>query len=119
MSTTYGSSINPHVRVSAARSQARSAHGGPGSDHTMPRSRANSSALTWGTFSASHTCASWCSTATLTDAGHSWHSPSGHARSGVTSTAMAVALYQDVYKLTYVRGPSGIIVILAEELKKG
>ncbi|HEX5859568.1 MAG TPA: VOC family protein [Microbacterium sp.] len=29
-----------------------------------------------------------------------------------------VANYQDVYKLTYVRGPSGIIVMLAEELKK-
>ena len=30
-----------------------------------------------------------------------------------------VATYGDVYKLTYVRGPSGIIVMLAEELKKG
>jgi catechol 2,3-dioxygenase-like lactoylglutathione lyase family enzyme len=29
-----------------------------------------------------------------------------------------VATYQDLYKLTYVRGPSGIIVMLAEELKK-
>jgi glyoxylase I family protein len=29
-----------------------------------------------------------------------------------------VAIYEDVYKLTYVRGPSGIIVMLAEELKK-
>ena len=28
-----------------------------------------------------------------------------------------VATYQDMYKLTYVRGPSGIIVMLAEELK--
>ena len=27
-----------------------------------------------------------------------------------------VATYQDVYKLTYVRGPSGIIVMLAQEL---
>ncbi len=27
-----------------------------------------------------------------------------------------VATYQDIYKLTYVRGPSGIIVMLAEEL---
>jgi len=27
-----------------------------------------------------------------------------------------VATYQDVYKLTYLRGPSGIIVMLAEEL---
>ncbi|MBY5161610.1 VOC family protein [Salsipaludibacter albus] len=27
-----------------------------------------------------------------------------------------VANYQDVYRLTYVRGPSGIIVMLAEEL---
>lgn len=27
-----------------------------------------------------------------------------------------VATYRDVYKLTYVRGPSGIIVMLAEEL---
>lgn len=30
-----------------------------------------------------------------------------------------VATYQDVYKLTYLRGPSGIIVMLAEELTKG
>jgi glyoxylase I family protein len=30
-----------------------------------------------------------------------------------------VATYQDVYRLTYLRGPSGIIVMLAEELKKG
>ena len=29
-----------------------------------------------------------------------------------------VATYQDIYKLTYVRGPSGIIVMLAEELNK-
>ena len=29
-----------------------------------------------------------------------------------------VATYEDVYKLTYVRGPSGIIVMLAEELGK-
>jgi glyoxylase I family protein len=29
-----------------------------------------------------------------------------------------VANYQDVYKLTYVRGPSGIIVMFAEELGK-
>jgi glyoxylase I family protein len=29
-----------------------------------------------------------------------------------------VATYQDVYKLTYVRGPSGIIVMFAEELKQ-
>ena len=29
-----------------------------------------------------------------------------------------VATYQDLYKLTYVRGPSGIIVMLAEELQK-
>jgi glyoxylase I family protein len=28
-----------------------------------------------------------------------------------------VATYEDLYKLTYVRGPSGIIVMLAEELK--
>lgn len=30
-----------------------------------------------------------------------------------------VATYQDVYKLAYVRGPSGIIVMLAQELKRG
>ncbi|MFJ9057002.1 VOC family protein [Streptomyces sp. NPDC102409] len=30
-----------------------------------------------------------------------------------------VATYGDVYKLTYLRGPSGILVMLAEELKKG
>ena len=29
-----------------------------------------------------------------------------------------VATYEDVYKLTYVRGPSGIIVMFAEELNK-
>ena len=29
-----------------------------------------------------------------------------------------VATYEDIYKLTYLRGPSGIIVMLAEELKK-
>lgn len=29
-----------------------------------------------------------------------------------------VATYKDVYKLTYLRGPSGILVMLAEELKK-
>jgi glyoxylase I family protein len=29
-----------------------------------------------------------------------------------------VAKYEDVYKLTYIRGPSGILVMLAEELKK-
>jgi len=29
-----------------------------------------------------------------------------------------VANYQDVYKLTYVRGPSGILVMLAEDLTK-
>ena len=29
-----------------------------------------------------------------------------------------VATYQDVYKLTYLRGPSGILVMLAQELKK-
>ncbi len=29
-----------------------------------------------------------------------------------------VANYQDVYKLTYLRGPSGIIVMLAQELNK-
>ena len=28
-----------------------------------------------------------------------------------------VATYQDIYKLSYVRGPSGIIVMLAQELK--
>lgn len=29
-----------------------------------------------------------------------------------------VATYEDVYKLTYISGPSGIIVMLAEKLKK-
>src|SRR4051812_251780 len=29
-----------------------------------------------------------------------------------------VATYEDVYRLTYVRGPSGIIVMLAQELEK-
>ncbi len=29
-----------------------------------------------------------------------------------------VATYEDVYKLTYVRGPSGILVMFAEELKR-
>jgi glyoxylase I family protein len=30
-----------------------------------------------------------------------------------------VATYEDIYKLTYLRGPSGILVMLAQELKKG
>ena len=30
-----------------------------------------------------------------------------------------VATYQDVYKLTYLRGPSGILVMLAQDLTKG
>ncbi|MGC5245918.1 VOC family protein [Gordonia sp. DT219] len=30
-----------------------------------------------------------------------------------------VATYADIYKLTYLRGPSGILVMLAEQLKKG
>jgi glyoxylase I family protein len=30
-----------------------------------------------------------------------------------------VATYQDVYRLTYLRGPSGIIVMLAQDLTKG
>ena len=29
-----------------------------------------------------------------------------------------VATYEDVYKLTYLRGPSGILVMLAQELQK-
>jgi glyoxylase I family protein len=29
-----------------------------------------------------------------------------------------VATYQDLYKLTYLRGPSGILVMLAEALQK-
>jgi len=29
-----------------------------------------------------------------------------------------VATYEDAYKLTYLRGPSGILVMFAEELKK-
>jgi len=34
------------------------------------------------------------------------------------SPLRGVANYQDVYKLTYVRGPSGIIVMLAQDLTK-
>jgi glyoxylase I family protein len=30
-----------------------------------------------------------------------------------------VATYEDVYKLTYLRGPSGILVMLAQDLTKG
>ncbi len=30
-----------------------------------------------------------------------------------------VATYEDVYRLTYVRGPSGILVMLAQDLRKG
>jgi glyoxylase I family protein len=30
-----------------------------------------------------------------------------------------VATYEDLYKLTYVRGPSGIIVMFAEDLSRG
>ena len=40
------------------------------------------------------------------------------ARHGCTPLR-GVATYQDVYKLTYVRGPSGIIVMLAQDLRKG
>ncbi|MFB2585367.1 hypothetical protein [Herbiconiux liukaitaii] len=29
-----------------------------------------------------------------------------------------VATYQDVYRLAYIRGPSGIIVMLAEDLRR-
>jgi glyoxylase I family protein len=29
-----------------------------------------------------------------------------------------VATYRDIYKLTYVRGPSGILVMFAQELKR-
>ena len=29
-----------------------------------------------------------------------------------------VATYKDIYKLTYVRGPSGILVMLAEDLTR-
>jgi glyoxylase I family protein len=29
-----------------------------------------------------------------------------------------VATYEDIYKLTYVRGPSGILLMLAQELHK-
>lgn len=38
---------------------------------------------------------------------HGWHPLRG------------VATYADVYRLTYVRGPSGILVMLVEELGKG
>ena len=34
-------------------------------------------------------------------------------------TLRGVATYQDVYKLTYLRGPSGILVMLAQDLTKG
>ncbi len=30
-----------------------------------------------------------------------------------------IATYEDVYKLSYVRGPSGIIVMFAQDLRKG
>ncbi|WP_040165211.1 VOC family protein [Microbacterium gorillae] len=30
-----------------------------------------------------------------------------------------VATYEDVYKLTYLRGPSGILVMLAQDLRRG
>jgi hypothetical protein len=30
-----------------------------------------------------------------------------------------VAQYEDIYRLCYLRGPAGIIVALAEELRKG
>ncbi|WP_157008250.1 VOC family protein [Agromyces laixinhei] len=33
------------------------------------------------------------------------------------SPLRGVATYEDVYKLTYLRGPSGILVMLAQELK--
>ena len=40
------------------------------------------------------------------------------ARHGCTPLR-GVGTYEDIYRLTYVRGPSGIIVMLAEELQKG
>ena len=30
-----------------------------------------------------------------------------------------VGIYEDLYRLTYIRGPSGIIVMLAQELRRG
>ncbi len=30
-----------------------------------------------------------------------------------------VATYEDMYKLTYLRGPSGILVMLAQDLRRG
>jgi glyoxylase I family protein len=44
--------------------------------------------------------------------------PSRSPRGTAASPLRGVATYEDVYKLTYVRGPSGIIVMLAEELKR-
>ena len=44
-----------------------------------------------------------------------WHD---HAVIQLCYPLRGVANYQDIYKLTYLRGPSGILVMLAEELKK-
>ena len=45
--------------------------------------------------------------------------PSTCGRMSLVRRDRSVATYSDVYRLTYLRGPSGIIVMLAEELKKG
>lgn len=42
--------------------------------------------------------------------------PHGTARQ--RAPLRGVATYGDVYRLTYLRGPSGILVMLAQELKK-
>lgn len=40
-------------------------------------------------------------------------------RRSVSAGAQYLATYENVYKLTHVRGPSGMPVMLAEELKTG
>ncbi len=57
-------------------------------------------------------CTAWPSRSTTSTR------PSRSPRGTAATPLRGVATYADVYKLTYVRGPSGILVMLAEELKK-
>ncbi len=49
--------------------------------------------------------------------GEGTYSPNSIARHGCFPLR-GVATYEDLYRLTYLRGPSGILVMLAQELTK-